>query len=135
MKASKISGKVVAISIGESNINLCEVAFKGDVLKVYKSVELKTPEFSYEDGIIKDYAALVKALNEAFREYDIRTRRVVFSVASSKILSKEVVIPAGFWNVGITYIIFAFGFALRAFSSASIFIPSFSRSIPTSFVL
>lgn len=94
MKASKISGKVVAISISESNINLCEVSFKGDVLKVHKSVDLKTPEFSYEDGIIKDYAALVKALNEAFREHDIRTKRVVFSVASSKILSKEVVIPA-----------------------------------------
>lgn len=94
MKARKISGRVVAISISDSNINLCEVAFKGEVLKVYKSLDLKTPEFSYEDGIIKDYAAIVKTLNEAFKEHQIKTRRVVFSVASSKILSKEVVIPA-----------------------------------------
>ncbi len=94
MKARKISGKVVAISISDSNINLCEVGFKGEVLKVYKSIDIKTPEFSYEDGIIKDYAAIVKALNEAFKEHQIKTRRVVFSVASSKILSKEVIIPA-----------------------------------------
>lgn len=94
MKARKISGRVVAISINDSNINLCEVAFKGDVLKVFKTVEIKTPEFSYEDGIIKDYPAIVKALNDAFKEHQIKTKRVVFSVSSSKILSKEVVIPA-----------------------------------------
>lgn len=94
MKSSKINGRVVAISISDSNISLCEVAFKGEVLKVYKTVELKTPEFSYEDGIIKDYPALVKALNDAFKENNLKTKRVIFSVASSKILSKEVVIPA-----------------------------------------
>ncbi len=94
MKARKISGKVVAISINESNINLCEVAFKGEVLKVFKCLELKTPEFSYEDGIIKDYTSIVKVLNDAFKEHSISTKRVVFSVASSKILSKEVVIPS-----------------------------------------
>ena len=31
---------------------------------IAKTITIKTPEFSYEDGIIKDYAALVKALNE-----------------------------------------------------------------------
>ncbi|MBE6648162.1 MAG: hypothetical protein E7614_01425 [Ruminococcaceae bacterium] len=94
MKARKFSGKVVTIAINDSNINLCEVAFKGEVLKVFKSIDLKTPEFSFEDGIIKDYPAIVKALNDAFNENQIKTKRVVFSVSSSKILSKEIIIPA-----------------------------------------
>ncbi len=94
MKAKRISGKVVAIGINDSNIKLCEVAFKGEVLNVFKSVTVKTPEFSYEDGIVKDFAAIVKVLNDAFKENKITTKNVVFSVSSSKILSKEVVIPA-----------------------------------------
>ncbi len=94
MNTRKISGKVVSIAINDSFINVCEVGFKGDVLKVYKSLEVKTPEFSFEDGIIKDFAAIVKALNDLFKENNITNKRVVFSVSSSKILSKEVVIPA-----------------------------------------
>ena len=94
MKVRKISGRIVAIAIDDSNIKLCEVAFKGDTLNVYKNLSVKTPEFSFEDGIIKDYAAIVKTINEAFKENNIKTRRVSFSVQSSKILSKEVVIPA-----------------------------------------
>ena len=94
MKAKKISGKVVAIGINDSNIKLCEVAFKGEVLNVFKTVTIKTPEFSYEDGIVKDFPAIVKALNDAFKENNITTKNVVFSVSSSKILSKEVVVPA-----------------------------------------
>lgn len=94
MNTRKISGKVVSIAINDSFINVCEVGFKGDVLKVYKSLEIKTPEFSFEDGIIKDFAAIVKALNDSFKENNITNKRVVFSVSSSKILSKEVVIPA-----------------------------------------
>ncbi len=94
MNTRKISGKVLSIAINDSFINICEVGFKGDILKVYKSFETKTPEFSYEDGIIKDYAAIVKALNEAFKENNITNKRVVFSVSSSKILTKEVVVPA-----------------------------------------
>ncbi len=94
MKAKRISGKLVAIGIDDSNIKLCEVAFKGGELNVFKSISVKTPEFSYEDGIIKDFPAIVRAINEAFKENQIKTKRVVFSVSSSKILSKEVVIPA-----------------------------------------
>ena len=95
MNTRKISGKVVSIAINDSFINVCEVGFKGEVLKVYKSLEIKTPEFSFEDGIIKDYAAIVKALNESFKENNITNKRVVFSVSSSKILSKE--ISRGHW--------------------------------------
>ena len=94
MKAKRISGTVVAIGINDSNIKLCEVAFKGEVLNVFKTVTIKTPEFSYEDGIVKDFPAIVKALNDAFKENNITTKNVVFSVSSSKILSKEVVVPA-----------------------------------------
>ncbi len=94
MKAKRISGKVVTIGINDSNIKLCEVSFKGEVLNVFKTITIKTPEFSYEDGIVKDFPAIVKALNDAFKENNITTKNVVFSVSSSKILSKEVVIPA-----------------------------------------
>ncbi len=94
MNTRKISGKVLSIAINDSFINICEVGFKGEVLKVYKSFEVKTPEFSYEDGIIKDYAAIAKALNDAFKENNVTNKRVIFSVSSSKILTKEVVIPA-----------------------------------------
>jgi hypothetical protein len=40
MKAKRISGKVVAIGINDSNIKLCEVAFKGEVLNVFKTVTI-----------------------------------------------------------------------------------------------
>ena len=56
------------------------------------------------------------------------------AIASTLFLFSSVdVIPAGLWNVGMRYIIFARGVFFKVFSRASVSIPSSQRGTPTGF--
>lgn len=85
--------KVISIEIGSRRIKLCEMDYKVAKPKVYKAVMLDTPQGSIEDGYIVDHQSLGNIIRRALAENAIKTKDVIFSINSTKIANREVVIP------------------------------------------
>ena len=88
-----IGKRVLSVSINNEYIKICELTKAAKSITVHKIVTIETPERCYNDGLIRDKAGLVRAIRKALDDNEIETTRVIFSVASTKIATKEVVIP------------------------------------------
>ena len=87
-------GRVTAIEIGLYYTKICEVDFKTRNTKVYKSIIFDTPENTIEDGYIRDKNNFADELRRQLKQNKFKNKNVAFTVASNKILSREVTIPA-----------------------------------------
>lgn len=85
--------KVLGIEIGSSRIRICEEDYKTKNPKVYRSVSIKTPAGTVSDGVLDVREDLVEAIKEALSANKIKTKQIIFSMNSTKIASREVVIP------------------------------------------
>lgn len=85
--------KVLSIEVGYSLTKVCEVDFKTKNPKVYSSFTIKTPESIMEDGLIRVPDELAEKIKLALEENGIKTKQVVYTVTSSKIASREAVLP------------------------------------------
>lgn len=87
--------KVLSVEIGCSTIKLVEMDLHQKKPRIYKCVEAKTPEGAVRDGYInpEKAEALKEEIRAALKENKIRTRRVLFTVFSGKIISREVTLP------------------------------------------
>lgn len=91
--ALNTKGRIVSIVINNEFIKMCEVTKKGKNITIHKDVTVMTPAESYFDGAILDINALSKTIRDALNERGITAESVVFSVTSTKIATKEVLIP------------------------------------------
>lgn len=85
--------KVVSIEVGYSFIKICEMDYKAKTPRVYRFAMAPTPLGVIEDGYLKESAGLRNAIKEALYRNKIKTKRAVFTVASSKIINREVMLP------------------------------------------
>lgn len=85
--------KIVGIEIGSSKIRICEEDYKTKNPKVYCSVSIKTPQGTVNDGLLRVDEMLIGTIKTALQENKIRTKQIIFSVNSTKIANREVVIP------------------------------------------
>ena len=85
--------KVVSIEVGYSFIKICEMDYKVKTPRVYRYTMVPTPVNVIEDGYLKKSAGLRTAIKEALYRNKIKTKRVIFTVASSKIINREVMLP------------------------------------------
>lgn len=85
--------KVLSIEIGYSLIKIMETDYKVKSPKVYKSINLDTPQDVIQDGELKVTEALVSYIKQALVAHAIKTKQVVFTITSTKIASREVVLP------------------------------------------
>lgn len=85
--------KVVSIEVGYSNIRICEMDYRVKTPRVYRFVMVPTPPNVIEDGYLKESAGLRTAIKEALFRNRIKTKRAIFTVASSKIINREVTLP------------------------------------------
>lgn len=85
--------KVLGVEIGSSVIRICEVDYKVSNPKVYQAISIKTPEGIVSDGEITVNEELLGAIKSALSAAKIKTRQLVFSMNSTKIASREVVVP------------------------------------------
>ncbi len=85
--------KVVSIEVGYSFIRICEMDYKAKTPRVYRFAMVPTPLNVIEDGYLKKSAGLRAAIKEALYRNKIKTKRVIFTVASSKIINREVMLP------------------------------------------
>lgn len=85
--------KVLSVEIGASLIKLCEVDYKEKSPKVYKWATIQTPEGAVVDDAVVVSDGLVMTLKEVLRAKHMSAKKIVFAMNSTKIASREVVIP------------------------------------------
>lgn len=86
--------RTLSISINNEYIKICEMSKKNNkVAVIHKAVTVPTPVRSYNDGTIRDRGALAKAIKVAMDSNRMESTKTVFSIASTKIATKEVIIP------------------------------------------
>ena len=85
--------KVICIEVGYSYTKVCEVDYKATNAKVYNRFELPTPEGVIMDGLIKPDEQFTRYLKIKIKEEKMTAKKVVFSIASSKIATREARIP------------------------------------------
>lgn len=88
-----MAGRVLSIEIGYSLTRVCEVSYGSKTPRVYKSFTVQTVEGVMNDGAIQTDSHYVQAINDAIREHKIKTKKIVFSISSTKIATREVMIP------------------------------------------
>ncbi len=86
-------GKIVSIVINNEFFKICEVTKGVKNATIHKVATVATPADCYYDGAILDMNGLSKAIRVALDDNRITTTNVVFSITSTKIATKEVVIP------------------------------------------
>ncbi len=86
--------RTLSISINNEYIKICELSRKNNKLTtIHKAVTVPTPPRCYNDGTIRDRAELAKAIKVAIDSNRMESTKTIFSIASSKVATKEVIIP------------------------------------------
>lgn len=85
--------RVLSIEIGQQVTKAVVVDYLRKNPHVYNAFSFDTPPDTMEDGYIKNKDALANLLKSQIKENGVKEKDVVFSIASSKIASREVVVP------------------------------------------
>lgn len=86
--------KVVVVRIGSRTIHIAHMENTANDPAIYGCVRLPAPEGSVQDGMLLDIGELARRILKALKDKKISTKDLIFTVASSKIASRETVIPA-----------------------------------------
>ncbi len=89
-----MAGKILSIEIGNSITRICEMDYRVKEPKVYRYFCIPTPAGAVEDGFVTEKPDLALAIKKVIAENKIKTKQVVFTVTSSKIVTREVTMPA-----------------------------------------
>ncbi len=86
--------RILSIEVGYATIRIADME-RGLNPKIYNLIEIATPELSVSDGYLvsEKMVELKKAILEALKKNKIRTKKVVFTLFSSKIFTREVTLP------------------------------------------
>ncbi len=89
--------KVVTIEVNNDNIKICEISYTKSKSRVNKSIIIDTPEETVEDGTIKintnPLNKIAEAIQNAMSVAKIRTKKIIFTISSTRIANREVIIP------------------------------------------
>lgn len=88
-----MAAKAISIEIGYLLTRVCEVDYKTKSHKIYKSFTIPTHEGMINDGVLTISPEFVENLKSALSANRIKAKQVVFTITSSRIASREVVIP------------------------------------------
>lgn len=88
-----MNNRVLSIEIGNSFTKICEIDYKVKKPKVYKVLTVETPEGVVVDGMLQPTQEYADHLVNALGTNGIRTRKVIFTISSTRVASREVQIP------------------------------------------
>lgn len=88
-----MANRVLSVEVGYSFTKVCELDYKAKNPKIYNSFVIATPEGMMTDGVIKMNEVFLDMFRRKLVELSIKTRKVIFSVASTKIATREAKIP------------------------------------------
>lgn len=89
--------RVLSIVIGNECTKVCEVSYKRNYrnkgIRVYRSISFDNPANSIEDGYIMDPELFGGELRKQLKAGKFKSDKVIFSIASSKIANREIILP------------------------------------------
>ena len=88
-----MNNRVLSIEIGNSFTKICEIDYKVKKPKVYTVLTVETPEGVVVDGMLQPTQEYADHLVNALGTNGIRTRKVIFTISSTRVASREVQIP------------------------------------------
>lgn len=88
-----MAGKVISIEIGYSLTRVCEVDYKAKSHRVYRRFTMPTPEGVINDGMVKATPEYIEAFKKELAGSKMTAKQVMFTIASGKIASREVMVP------------------------------------------
>ena len=88
-----MNNRVLSIEIGNSFTKICEIDYKVKKPKVYKVLTVETPEGVVVDGMLQPTQEYADHLVNALGTNGIHTKRVIFTISSTRVASREVQIP------------------------------------------
>ncbi len=90
-----MANKVISIEIGNAVTRIVQMDYQTKHPKVYRHTTFPTPDGCISDGYINtENPALADAIKEAIISEKMNgTKNVIFTIASSKILTREVMLP------------------------------------------
>lgn len=86
--------KILSMEVGYSTTRICEMDYRVKNPKVYKYVSIPTPVGVMDDGFVAVNEEFALEIKKVLLEKRIKTKQVVFSVTSTKIATREVMLPA-----------------------------------------
>lgn len=88
-----MAAKVISIEIGYSVTRLCEVDYKAKTHRVYRRATVFTPEGVINDGVLSPTQEYIDSIKSAITENKMTAKQVMFTIASGRIASREVMVP------------------------------------------
>ncbi|MBR6308760.1 MAG: pilus assembly protein PilM [Lachnospiraceae bacterium] len=85
--------KVLSIEVGNSLTKIVEMDYKSKNPKVYKCINIPTPDEVFDDGYISDSKEYAGTLKKALADNKIKTRQAVCTITCSKIANREIMLP------------------------------------------
>lgn len=93
MATVRPKGKLVSITVNNEFVKICEITKTGKSITVHKTVTIPTPEGCYSDGVLVNVEVLAKAMKLAMDENRFQSNNVCFSISTTRLATKEVLIP------------------------------------------
>ncbi len=85
--------RAIIVEVGQVYTKLVWSDYNKKHNRVYKTHIYKTPEETVEEGYVRDIETYVGMLRHEMKKAGITGRNIVFTIGSSRVLSREVVIP------------------------------------------
>ena len=88
-----MAGKVISVEIGYSFTRVCEVDYKAKSHRVYRRFTMPTPQGVINDGMLKATPEYIEAFKKELAGSKMTAKQIMFTIASGKIASREVMVP------------------------------------------
>lgn len=88
-----MANRVLSIEVGNEITHVIETDFKVKSPKIYKSFSFETSQDMLLEDAMTDCEEFKRRLCECLEKNKIKTKRVVFTIESSRIASRDVIIP------------------------------------------
>lgn len=88
-----MSKKVISIETGIWWTKVAVVEKNKKAPQVYEAFSFRTPEHAIEDGYIRDKESFAATLMGELAKHQITEKNVIFSINSSKVITREITIP------------------------------------------
>ena len=86
--------RVLSILLGSEIVKVCEASVGGKKkVQIYNAIDLVIPPGLCEDGVILNVDAVANAIREGLKGEGFTAKKLVFSLSSKRIASKEAIIP------------------------------------------
>lgn len=88
-----MASKTLTIEVGNEFIKICEMQKNKNTVMIHHATSVQTPADTVEDGLVRDIGQVADVIRRALTEEQIMTKEVTFVLNSSRVATKEVILP------------------------------------------